>query len=167
MNWKDNDKLFFKELKEGYEWQKLAATFFEDRGLTVQMPELSIRDSFEEAGEYLDTKDLLVNGHIIEVKSRREKFTSAEDFPYSTIFVDTVAGYDSKVTKPLAYVMISRETKTMLCLPSWKRPKYWTQEKRFDRIRKIYETFYMCPKNRLQSLEDLVIYIKSNNNISL
>jgi len=163
VNWRDNDALFFKELREGYEWQKLVAAYFEKSGLNVQMPELTIRDSFEKAGEYIDTKDLLVNGYVIEVKSRREGFTTAKSFPYDTIFVDTVLGYDSKVTKPLAYVMVSRETKAMLCLPSYSKPDYWTQETRFDRVRKINETFYMAPKNKLRSLDALVEQIKINS----
>jgi hypothetical protein len=163
MSWKDNDALFFKELREGYEWQKLVATYFQVSGLDVQMPELTFRVSFEEAGEYIDTKDLIVNGHIIEVKSRREHFTSAKDFPYHTAFVDTVAGYDAKITKPLAYVMISRETKAMLCLPSFNKPDYWTIENRFDRVRKINENFYMAPKNKLRNLENLVQQIKNRS----
>lgn len=162
MNWKSNDALFFKELREGYEWQKLVATHFEKNGFTVKMPELTIRDSFEKASEYIDTKDLIVDGHIIEVKSRREHFTSSKDFPYRTIFVDTVLGYDSKITKPLAYIMVSRETKAMLCLPSYNKPDYWTQETRFDRVRKINETFYMAPKNKLRSLDELMRQMKRN-----
>jgi hypothetical protein len=163
VNWKDNDALFFKELREGYEWQKLVASYFKENGLDVQMPELTVRDSFEKAGEYIDTKDLIVNGHVIEVKSRRETFTTPKSFPYGTIFVDTVMGYDSKVTKPLAYVMVSRETKAMLCLPSYNKPDYWTQETRFDRVRKINETFYMAPKTKLRSLDELVKQIKENS----
>jgi hypothetical protein len=163
MSWKDNDTLFFKELREGYEWQKIAGIYFHENGLEVQMPKLTFRGSFEKAGDYIDSKDLLVNGHYIEIKSRRESFTSAKDFPYSTIFVDTVAGYDAKINKPLAYVMISRETKAMLCLPSYNKPDYWTQETRFDRVRKINETFYMAPKNKLQPLDNLVEQIKRNS----
>lgn len=163
MSWKDNDELFFKELKEGYEWQKLAANYFKENGLDVQMPSLTIRNSFDDAIDYLDSKDLIVNGHIIEVKSRREKFTSAKDFPYSTIFVDTVSGYNSKITKPLAYVMISRKTGSMLCLPSYSKPEYWTEETRFDRVRNINETFFMAPKSKLKPLSVLVDQIKQNS----
>jgi hypothetical protein len=158
--WQNNDELFFKELKQGYYWQHLPLTFFELHGLEVQMPELKFRASIKEAEKWKNSSDLIVNGFIIEVKSRNESFTSPESFPYETILVDTVSGYDAKDVKPLAYIMISRPTGAMLTLRSTSS-KGWQKESKFDNIRKITDDFYLCKKKRLQTLDVLVSYIKN------
>lgn len=163
-SWKNNDELFFKELKEGHSWQQLPALFFKLRGLSVEIPELKIRSSIEEAHKWIDTPDLLVNGHIIEVKSRNESFVSGDSYPYKTAFVDTVSGYNSKITKPLAYVIISRPTGAMVVLKTLSS-KGWSIESKFDHIRKIKEDFYVCKPKHLQTLDVLVSYIKRNEKI--
>lgn len=159
--WKDNDELFIKELKAGHQWQNLPALFFKLHGLEVEIPELTIRTSIKEAGKWKDAPDLIVNGHIIEVKSRNEIFTSPDSFPYETAFVDTVSGYDSKKVKPLAYVFISRPTGAMLVLKT-NSAKGLTVESKFDHVRKIQENFYVCKRKHLQNINLLVSFIKSN-----
>ena len=159
MDWKNNDELFIKELKAGHDWQRLAATYFELHGFDVVMPELTIRDSIKQAGDWIDSKDLKVNSNIIEVKSRNEIFSLPQYFPYDTVFIDTVAGYNAKKTKPLAYVMISRPTGAMLCLKT-DNSDGWRTEEKFDRTRKINEVFYVCDKTRLQSMNYLLMLLK-------
>lgn len=159
--WKNNDELFFSELKQGHQWQQLPALFFKLHGFQVEMPELTIRSSIKEAGRWKDTPDLIVNGHIIEVKSRNEIFTSGDSFPYETAFIDTVSGYDAKVIKPLAYVFVSRPTGAMLVLKT-NSSKGWAVESKFDHIRKIQENFYLCKRKHLQNINVLVSFIKNN-----
>jgi hypothetical protein len=158
--WSENDDLFFSQLKEGFEWQKLPKLFFELHGLQVEMPELTIRKSIKDAADYICTKDLIVNGHIIETKSRNEAFTYPLSFPYRTLFVDTVSGFDGKKTKPLAYVFISRPTGSMICLMS-STSHLWQKEQKFDRIRNINDTFYLADKKLCTELNDLVDVLKS------
>lgn len=157
--WSQNDELFISELKAGHEWQMLAACFFKLHGFEVEVPELSIRNSIKQAGNWISSVDLLLNGKKIEIKSRNEVFSSPQSFPYDTIFVDTVSGYDAKAEKPLAYIMISRPTGCMLCLRSDK-PNAWKIEEKFDRVRKIKEKFYVCDKKYLQTLDCLVGFLK-------
>lgn len=161
--WSTNDALFFKELKEGHNWQYLPATFFHLSGLQVEIPELRIRSSIQEAQKWKDSADLIVQGQLIEVKSRNERFITPESFPYSTIFIDTVSGYDAKKIKPLAYVMISRITGSMLAMRSTSN-KGWMIESRWDHVRKIHDDFYVGSKNNLQTLDILVSYIKKVSN---
>jgi hypothetical protein len=153
--WSENDDLFFSQLKEGFEWQKLAKLFFELQGLRVEMPELTIRDSIENAVAYISSKDLIVNGETIETKSRNESFTYPLSFPYKTLLVDTVSGFDGKKTKPLAYVFISRPTGSMICLMS-ETSNQWQKEKKFDRIRKITDEFYVADRKLCTCLDELV-----------
>lgn len=160
-SWSQNDALFFKELKEGYQWQQMPALYFQLRGLSVEVPELKIRSSIKEASKWINTPDLLVNGHVIEIKSRNESFTSGNDYPYPTVFVDTVSGYEAKETKPLAYVIISRPTGSMVVLKTLSS-KGWMVESKFDHVRKIKEDFYVCKPKHLQTLDILVSYIKNH-----
>lgn len=160
-SWKNNDQLFMKELREGYQWQNLPAVFFRLQGLEVEIPELKIRSSIKEAYKWSDTPDLIVNGSIIEVKSRNETFTSGSSFPYETVFIDTVSGYDAKKIKPLAYVMISRPTGAMVVLKTLSS-KGWNIESKFDHTRKIRENFYVCRRRHLQSPDVLVSYLKTS-----
>ena len=160
VNWSENDTLFFKELKEGHQWQYLPAVFFQLHGLLVEVPELRVRDSIQEACKWKDSVDLIVNGRLIEVKSRNEHFTSSASFPYHTILVDTVSGYKAKETKPLAYVMISRPTGAMLTLKATSS-KGWLIETKYDRIREIHDEFFVSDRANLQTLDCLVAFIKS------
>ena len=160
MHWSENDNLFLGELKNGFDWQSLPALFFKLHGLDVEMPNLKIRPSIKVAHNWLNETDLIVNGRFIEVKSRNEKFTTPKSFPYPTIFVDTVSGYNAKNEKPIAYVMISRPTGNMLCVRA-DNPGGWAINKRFDNVRKIWDDFYLSPKERLQTLDVLVKFLKN------
>jgi hypothetical protein len=162
-NWSENDDLFFSQLKEGFEWQKLPKLFFELHGLKVEMPELTIRHSIKDAGAYLSSKDLIVNGQTIETKSRNEAFTYPLSFPYKTLFVDTVSGFDGKKQKPLAYVFISRPTGSLICLMT-STISSWTIEEKFDRMRKITDKFYLADKKLCTTLDELVEALKTEHN---
>lgn len=89
-----------------------------------------------------------------------ETFTSGQSFPYDTVFVDTVSGYEAKETKPLAYVIISRPTGAMVILKTLSS-KGWAVESKFDHTRKIQENFYVCKRKHLQTPDVLVSYIKN------
>lgn len=158
--WAQNDALFKKELEEGQLWQNHVGNFLRLSGLDVYIPPLTIRESIAEAGEWIDSKDLVVRGsaigdQIVEVKARNERFTSPESFPYDTIFVDTVSGYDAKKTKPIAYVNISKKTGSMIALPSTSSAG-WLTENRFDHVRKIRDDFYLAPKKKFHVIDILV-----------
>lgn len=153
--WSENDNLFFSQLKEGFAWQQFPKLFFELHGLSVEMPELTIRDSINNADKYLSSKDLVVNGHIIETKSRNEAFTYPISFPYKTVFVDTVSGFDGKNPKPFAYLFISRPTGSMICLLSDTYTE-WHKERKFDNTRKITDTFYVADRKLCITMDEVL-----------
>lgn len=159
MKWSENDELFFRELRVGHEWQRLPAVFFALHNFSIEMPALSIRESIDQASTWKDQVDLVVEGHPIEIKSRNESFTSPESFPYETIIVDTVSGYDAKLVKPLAYIMISRPTGAMLTLRAT-TPKGWSKAYRFDHVRRIHDEFYLCDRDKIQTLDCLVKFLR-------
>lgn len=160
IRWSQNDTLFKKELASGYAWQSLPALFFHLNGFEVDVPELKVREHIKEAKNFMDNVDIKVNGIEFEIKSRNESFLSPETFPYETIFVDTVAGYDGKENKPFGYIMISRPTGSMLFLPTESFPK-WTKEQKFDTIRRIRDKFYMAPREELCPLTYVVDQLRT------
>lgn len=159
MDWSQNDELFFSELKTGHSWQSLPALFLTLQGFKVEMPNLTIRENIREADKYKNSADLIINGKIIECKSRNETFTNINDFPYETIIVDTVSGYEAKEQKPTAYIMVSKSTGSMLCLPSLSSSK-WIKKSIKDQIRKILDEFYMADKKLLLTMDKLVKHLK-------
>lgn len=161
MRWRNNIELFKNELKEGYKWQLKVAEYLRQFGLEANVPELNIRKSIKDINEYRDLEDIECYGRIIEVKSRRVDFNSPIDFPYKTIFIDTVNSWNNKTRKPDAYICVSVNTEKMITLPTRNTFQYWTKSKRFDRVRKIKEEFYECVKELWFPIEDLIGALKS------
>jgi hypothetical protein len=155
MRWIDNKELFVKELSEGFKWQTLPLTFLQLHNIEVDMPELKIRGEKKEIPEYFDSKDIIANNKRIEIKSRKERFTGPETFPYDTIIVDTVKKFDGREDKPMAYIMISRPTGCMMWIDTSKKDE-WTIERKFDRTRKYWDNFYVISKSKLLSMDSLI-----------
>jgi hypothetical protein len=159
--WSQNDTLFIKELKDGFAWQSLPVLFLQLSGLDVEMPELKIREGgISKAAPFFDSKDLIVNKKRIEIKSRKEKFTSPETFPYSTAIVDTVKKFEGREEKPFAYIMVSRFTGSMLWVDcqTWKD---WSVIEKFDHTRKYRDKFYVIEREKMRSMDELVKGLKS------
>lgn len=160
MKWSENNELFIKELTEGFAWQSIPMMFFKLHNFDVQMPNLEIReDSIKNASQFFNSKDLYVNNLRIEIKSRKEKFTSPESFPYNTAIIDTVKKFTGRTDKPVAYVMISRDTGSMLWVDATRNDD-WDIIERFDNTRKFREKFFVVEKNRLLPMNLLVNALK-------
>ncbi len=157
--WSQNDDLFKSELLKGHNWQSFPALFFQLHGLKTEVPALTIREHISEADRWKNSFDIIVEDIPFENKSREEEFTCNVDFPYPTIIVDTVKGYDAKEIKPFGYIMVSRPTGCLLWLPS-SRSDRWTKEIKFDNVRHIKDEFYVCDTKYLQSISTLLNKLK-------
>ncbi|MHC4676566.1 MAG: hypothetical protein ACYTBZ_29115 [Planctomycetota bacterium] len=165
--WIENDELFIKELKKGYGFQIYVALQFLLEGLWVRVPPLSIRDSREEIPQYTRNEaDLFVWGSgngkqkKISVKSRNIEFYTIDTYPYKTIFIDTVRGWEAKEEKPCAVIIISQQTKEIIVVPVSSR-EHWTIEERSDQTRNIAaEEFYAVSKEYAKTFSELVEWIK-------
>ena len=105
--------------------------------------------------------DLLVNGLSIEVKSRSLRFSDQPgSFPYSTIFVDTVPGWNAKVHKPDFYVFVSQQTSQVLVLDG-KTSGHWQQKPSRDRGRGIVDRVFEAPREMLRTAETLRLAIST------
>ena len=109
MKWAENDELFRSFVKEGHAWQLMPYTFLKLSGFDVEMPSLTIRDDIKNAHNWLQSYDLKIDDKVIEVKSRKVKFTGPSDWPHSRLpaFLDAKKKWDAKTTKPFAYIFIS------------------------------------------------------------
>lgn len=107
-------------------------------------------------------KDIILDdsGECLEVKSRNIEFTELKDFPWGNIIVDTVSGYEAKLQKPYAYVMVSAQTKAMFGLLTSTKDK-WTIKQLHDKYRGHDDNFYVVDIEHCIPWEELVVFIKN------
>ena len=158
------DALFLAELKDGHQWQLWVALQFLKHGLAVQVPELRIRPSQDDINSYTDTGDVVVilpeRKAIFEVKSRDITFTCAEDYPYTTAFVDRVKTWERKRdNRPTGVLLVSQHTGAIVGVPS-STQAHWSVESRHDNVRDYDRDYYMADKSLLYDFGDIVAILK-------
>jgi hypothetical protein len=181
LKWFENDDLFFRECREGQRWQEYVGRYLNTKGVKVHVEELSFRGnpnvsrySDDEASrwslarkkmkiarkEYVNTKDILVlPSAVLEVKSRNLRFTSPKDFPFDTVFIDTVSGYEQKKPKPRLYISVSRKTGCIIATSGVNSGK-WSKRKIYDKVRNIWEINYECAIENWLHIDDYIPAMK-------
>ena len=92
----------------------------------------------------------------LEIKARTLSFTNdPASFPYDTVIVDTVKGYEIKEAKPLAYVLYSEATGCLLAVAPSTRP-YWVKESLYASNVGFIDQFYLCPREYLRPMSSLI-----------
>jgi len=115
----------------------------------------------------IDSHDLWIGHPLakrwtpIEIKSRDLEFTSVEDFPYPSVFVDTVSGWAAKKPKPLAVVVLSQHSESTIVVPKSSLHK-WAKIRAVDHVRHIEDLWYSCPIGECKQLQDLVDWYHKN-----
>lgn len=151
VKWADDTEAFRREYEEGKRWEAHVANFFRLCGLQVFENDPGFRSSIDQAHEYINTKDLSVEGKRIEVKALRLRIVSPTEIHGVTrvggepvLFVDDAVKFDAKDPKPYAYVNISKATGTMIAV-SPKRSDEWIRVEREDSQRGTMPVFYAVP----------------------
>jgi hypothetical protein len=143
-------------------WSKEVAKVLNGRGVRCVAPDVKIAKNNHERDEMTKfEKDIIFDwtDKCLEVKSSTREFTDdVFQYPFDSLFVDTVSGYDAKVDKPLAYVLISQKTRGIVCI-SPKTYDKWRKVNTFDHKREIMEWFYSAPKGVLQPFDSLVNHL--------
>jgi hypothetical protein len=163
MNWMENEKLFVQQLKVGNKWTEYVAEKLRENDIGAYATDLEIRDGVEDRYRFTNEQDILFNTMpgCIEVKSRKIKFfDDPYSYPMQTAFVDTVFGWDKKVPKPLAVVLVSQITKEILVVPVSTENK-WGTSTHFDKVRKITETSYTVDKGLLKTFSEFTDWLKT------
>jgi len=164
----DQSEFPYKKFMElGHDYNEKVAAVLNSLELDCYCPELAFAKDWQEVKEMTaNEKDVVFtkfNGHL-EVKSRALKFTSdPQTFPYDTLMVDTVSGYEQKLEKPLAYVIVSQHTNDLLVIPNHTY-EFWTKETKYDPARNLTDTFYLCPKTLVKPFSHLVDYLRFKQN---
>jgi hypothetical protein len=83
-----------------------------------------------------------------------------ESYPYDSAFVDTLDGWNKKKEKPLAVVLVSQKTSSMLVVPV-STSANWGSESKYDRVRGIFETWLTVGREYLKPMEELVSWLKT------
>ena len=149
---------FVRRLDRGKKCEELVADLLASQGVNAVPTKWGLARHKGEIVQFKDEIDLLVNGLPVDVKSRTISFTSQEDYPYPTAFVDTVSGWEAKKRKPVAIILYSEPTGgTLVIRPSTRDS--WTSQRRFDRDAGYSDDFYLVNKELLTSLDEFVLWL--------
>lgn len=95
----------------------------------------------------------------VEIKERGLTFTSPEDFPYDTVFVDDLRGLGKETLRPFAYVFVSRTTGHWVWVTPLDRDDSWTETVVMDTTRGHKMGMLVAPKSHLRPAEQLQQYL--------
>jgi hypothetical protein len=123
-HWVPNYSLerFVERLAGSHAWAQDVADKLKAAGVAASVSPYAVRDGVKDIARFArDETDLVLEGSGlgIEVKSRAQAWTSGDDFPFPTMFVDTYSGYLLKRKRPLAYVCVSQVKGTMSVIPTY------------------------------------------------
>lgn len=103
----------------------------------------------------------------IEVKERSIRFTSPEDYPYPTVFVDDMHGLEREELQHIAYVYRSRPTGKWVWLTPLDRDDDWKIEQVFDRGRGHVVPTLVAPKRVLRPAATLMAFLYPHGKLEL
>lgn len=92
----------------------------------------------------------------VEIKERSLSFTSPEDYPYDTVFVDDLRGMDRENYSHLVYVYVSKPTGQWVWLCPLDRDESWAEATTFDRGRGHEVPVLTAPKSHLRPAQQLI-----------
>jgi hypothetical protein len=116
-----HEESFKPWLALGRQVEEWIAVLFLRAGLCVRIGRFDAAKTPYESARFRNEKDVLVSErHIIEVKGNTRAWTSIKDHPYRDrgIFTCTVARWERRQQKPLAFVLVSRPTGTIFVVRS-------------------------------------------------
>lgn len=118
-------------------------------GCSIAVPPLQLRPSFGERSGYGDDADLLVKTATgvwrrAEVKRRKISFTTANDYPYKTLFVDRSVKADK--ASPDVYFILNDAMTHAARIDASTKDRWLGPAKKFDRVKHYELTIYECPK---------------------
>jgi len=148
---------YHKAMRDGHGYNIYIADLLASFGVpNVDVPEFTIATTHDQIRDKtMNEKDVIVDDFILEVKSSSRSFKDVDDFPHNPLIVDTVYGFDSKIIKPFAYVIISQITHNLFVIPV--ATKYdWGIQEYYDSQIDITERFYMVQKRHCRPFIELV-----------
>lgn len=156
--------LFLQELAIGSQWAEYVAKELTARGVPCAATEMRVAQTQEEIKEFTENDQDVVlldgSGHF-EVKSRRLKFNTIFDYPFDTVFLDTVSGWKQKKQKPIAYLIVSQVTGAIIAVPT-NSERRWTKKTAFDKVRQFTDTWNEAHRHDMLSFKEFVQEFKES-----
>jgi hypothetical protein len=159
LSWADNDALFRELVATGHRYERIVCELLRAEGIDAIQPEKTVRDSIADVERYADEQDIIVPQGVVEVKSRRYRFTSTTDFPFDSAIVDTADGWQRKQRKPIAVVNISQPTGRCVVIPV-SSSNFWRVGWADDRVRGIRVRNLYCPKQWMRDWDQFVLWLR-------
>lgn len=103
----------------------------------------------------------------VEIKERNLRFTSPEDYPFQTAFLNNVANSYLDVTQPLIYVLISSHTGAWVWVAATDQNDEWTTAYQRDTTRGCNVLTLQCPRSYLRPADTLKNFILSHDILDL
>lgn len=152
-DWLDDWQEMLRARKYGAVGEAKVGEMLAAQGFDVQVTPPNYEEIYNRDGEevlraterHRDVPDMLCNGLVIEVKRRSEVFTGPDDYPFSTVYIDTVRAYKRKANKPFMHMNISEQTDAVIALPSG-FGEYWREWHSFNPARRLRTHNYVCHK---------------------
>jgi hypothetical protein len=122
-HWLQNDALFRKYVALGHEWERKVASVIEAYGIRVSLSKQEVRTQYSQAYKWADEPDMVVlngpyAGEHLEVKSKKYAFDEPPwDYPHDEIWIETASSLSKKKKMPLYWLLVSRKTHAILCIP--------------------------------------------------
>ena len=133
-------------------------------GFAASVPELKIRNRFEERGDYIDDGDVHLlrrdKGAIarLELKNRPDLvFYHPSDYPYDTVFMGRASNYP-KATHPYGALVRSGLTGSYIVAYPAKSFRFWRKETKGDN-----DESWLCPAKYFYAYSDLVARLREDN----
>jgi hypothetical protein len=136
---------FLSALNNSAKYVSLVASWMAKGNCDVVIKPTLIRPDFDSRNDFLDSGDIEIRQRV-EVKQRCLRFTSVDDYPYSTVIVDEKHKIDRIPNGRLwGYVIVNQEC-THACLVKPNTREYWQTKETFDKKDNQNRCFYVCPK---------------------
>lgn len=151
----EEDQRFKSAVKRSRKEVLKVESYFLKLGCSTRLPDVKIRDKFDDRAGFGDDADLFVLGILgdsigVEVKGRTLNFTSCNDFPYQTIFVDRVVKADMSTVK--CYISLNSAGTHMAVVMADTKNK-WVKSTRYDNVKGHNLTVYECPKHLIKFIK--------------
>lgn len=140
---------FAKALTEGHAAERAWVTDMRLHGRSVAHGKKLVVRKHDKNKDHVECPDALALV-AVEVKQRTLSFTCPEDYPYDTVFVDDLRGYQQEAFHNLIYIYVSKPTGQWVWLTVLDRNDEWQEKVTFDTGRGHEVPVLIAPKRFLR-----------------
>ena len=140
------DDQFIQDFNASHYYVNKVANWFQSRGIRARLFSHRLRPDVSKRELYRDDGDIEVTLRV-GVKHRTNiNFTTIEDYPFPTIFVDSVSSMDSNKSDLYGMTICSQDGKYMIIIPKSTMPQ-WKKTTVMDKRSNQECTFYEVDKH--------------------